>query len=116
MADFRCRHRRSLNFCLTLRSTPTKSRQNSLRPPVPPAAVTELLRDAPIYSNEIEGELITPTGAAIISTVCDGYGPLAEMQLEKTSYGAGTRSYEAFPNVLRLLTGQATAVEVTKRF
>jgi uncharacterized protein (TIGR00299 family) protein len=77
--------------------------------PVPPPAVAELLSDIPIYSNEIEGELITPTGAAIISTVCASYGSLPEMQLEKTSYGAGTRSYDGFPNVLRLLLGNVTS-------
>jgi len=76
--------------------------------PVPPPAVAELLSDFPIYSNEIEGELITPTGAAIISTVCDSYGSLPEMSLDKTSYGAGSRTYERFPNVIRLLIG-ATA-------
>jgi len=75
--------------------------------PVPPPAVAELLRDFPIYSNEIKGELITPTGAAIVSTVCDGYGPLPEMSLDKTSYGAGTRTYERFANALRLLVGEA---------
>ncbi len=42
--------------------------------PVPPPAVAELLKGIPIYSTEIVGELITPTGAAIISTVCDEFG------------------------------------------
>src|SRR4051812_41355084 len=42
--------------------------------PVPPPAVSELLIDAPIYSTDIQGELITPTGAAIISTICESYG------------------------------------------
>ena len=44
--------------------------------PVPPPAVAELLRGIPIYSTDIVGELITPTGAAIISTVCDSYGTI----------------------------------------
>jgi uncharacterized protein (TIGR00299 family) protein len=74
--------------------------------PVPPPAVSELLIDAPIYSTDIEGELITPTGAAIISTVCDSYGALPEMKLEATGYGAGSRTYEGFPNVLRLMIGE----------
>jgi pyridinium-3,5-bisthiocarboxylic acid mononucleotide nickel chelatase len=74
--------------------------------PVPPPAVAGLLSEAPIYSNGIIGELITPTGAAIISTVCDSYGSLPEMKLERTAYGAGTRSYDRFPNVLRLLVGE----------
>ncbi|HSI89390.1 MAG TPA: nickel pincer cofactor biosynthesis protein LarC, partial [Pyrinomonadaceae bacterium] len=77
--------------------------------PVPPPAVSELLKDIPIYSTEIEGELITPTGAAIISTLCDSYGALPELKVERTGYGAGTRTYEGFPNVLRLFVGTAAA-------
>ncbi|HEX8775088.1 MAG TPA: nickel pincer cofactor biosynthesis protein LarC [Pyrinomonadaceae bacterium] len=74
--------------------------------PVPPPAVAELLKDAPVYATEIKGELLTPTGAAIISTVVAGnYGPLPKMKMEATGYGAGTREYENFPNVLRLMLG-----------
>ena len=73
--------------------------------PVPPPAVTELLTEIPIYSTEIEGELITPTGAAIIATVCEEFGKIPEMRIEKTAYGAGTRDYKDFPNVLRLIIG-----------
>ncbi len=75
--------------------------------PVPPPAVAELLTDIPIYSTEIEGELITPTGAAIIMTVCDEFGAIPEMKVEKTAYGAGTREYKDFPNALRLILGEA---------
>ena len=74
--------------------------------PVPPPAVAELLQNAPIYSTEIEGELITPTGAAIIATVCDEFGSLPEIIVEKTAYGAGTRDYKDFPNALRLILGE----------
>ncbi len=74
--------------------------------PVPPPAVVELLKNIPIYSTEIEGELITPTGAAIISTVCEDFGKIPEIKIEKTGYGAGTREYENFPNVLRLMLGE----------
>ena len=74
--------------------------------PVPPPAVAELLKQAPIYGTAIKGELVTPTGAAIITTVCDEYGPLPQMDLLKTGYGAGTREYENFPNVLRLFVGE----------
>jgi hypothetical protein len=78
--------------------------------PVPPPAVAELLSGAPIYSTEIEGELITPTGAAIISTVCGSYGTIPELTVEKTSYGAGTREYKGFPNALRLIVGETNRV------
>ncbi|HMJ07605.1 MAG TPA: nickel pincer cofactor biosynthesis protein LarC [Pyrinomonadaceae bacterium] len=73
--------------------------------PVPPPAVMELLTGIPIFSTEIEGELMTPTGAAIISTVCSNYGRLPEMAVEQTGYGAGTREYSQFPNALRLILG-----------
>jgi uncharacterized protein (TIGR00299 family) protein len=77
--------------------------------PIPPPAVAELLQNAPVYSTEIEGELMTPTGAAIIATVCDEFGALPEMRIEKTAYGAGTREYQGFPNVLRLILGETEA-------
>jgi hypothetical protein len=74
--------------------------------PVPPPAVVELLRDAPVYATDIRGELVTPTGAAIISTVCAEYGALPALRLAATGYGAGTRQYKDFPNVLRVMIGE----------
>jgi uncharacterized protein (TIGR00299 family) protein len=74
--------------------------------PVPPPAVAELLKGVPCYSTEIKGELLTPTGAAIITTVCTEYGPIPEMKTDATGYGAGTREYQEFPNVLRVLLGE----------
>src|SRR5215510_2648839 len=75
--------------------------------PIPPPAVTELLKGVPFYSTDIKGELLTPTGAAIITTVCSEYGPIPEMTTETNGYGAGTREYQDFPNVLRVLIGHA---------
>lgn len=75
--------------------------------PIPPPAVAELLTGVPIYSSEIEGELMTPTGAAIISTVCDSYGTVPEMAVAVTAYGAGTRQYEDIPNSLRIMIGES---------
>ena len=74
--------------------------------PVPPPAVAELLNGIPFYSTEIEGELATPTGVAIVSTLCDGYQPGLEITAERTAYGAGSREYKDFPNVLRLILGE----------
>lgn len=74
--------------------------------PVPPPAVTELLRGVPFYSGDIRGELLTPTGAAIITTVCKEYGPIPPIKMDRSGYGAGTREYENFPNVLRVLVGE----------
>lgn len=79
--------------------------------PVPPPAVTELLRGAPFYSTEIKGELLTPTGAAIITTVCSEFGALPQLKLEQTGYGAGAREYEKFPNVLRVFVGETVGAE-----
>ena len=77
--------------------------------PVPPPAVAELLKGVPMYSTEIEGELVTPTGAAIITTVCTEYGPMPRFTLLGAGYGAGTRQYDKFPNALRVLIGDDDA-------
>ena len=77
--------------------------------PVPPPAVAELLKGVPFYSTEVAGELLTPTGAAIITTVCTEYGPVPRFRLQQTGYGAGTRQYEKFPNALRVLIGDDEA-------
>jgi len=74
--------------------------------PVPPPAVAELLKGVPYYSTDIKGELVTPTGAAIITTVCTEYGPIPLMTAEQTGYGAGAREYEKFPNALRMIVGE----------
>ena len=80
--------------------------------PVPPPAVAELLKGAPVYSTDIAGELVTPTGAAIITTVCSEFGPLPKLKLESTGYGAGTREYKGFPNALRVLIGDDEVQQV----
>ena len=77
--------------------------------PIPPPAVAELLKGVPFYSTDIQGELLTPTGAAIITTVCQEFGPIPRMTTDVTGYGAGTRQYENFPNVLRVMLGQTEA-------
>jgi uncharacterized protein (TIGR00299 family) protein len=74
--------------------------------PVPPPAVAELLKGVPFYSTDIVGELVTPTGAAIITTVCTDYGPIPQLKLQQAGYGAGARQYEKFPNALRILIGE----------
>jgi hypothetical protein len=73
--------------------------------PIPPPAVAELLKGVPFYATEIKGELLTPTGAAILTSVCSEYGPIPEMTTEGVGYGAGKREYPDFPNVLRVLFG-----------
>ena len=74
--------------------------------PIPPPAVAELLKDKPIYAGDIEGEFVTPTGAAIITAVCDRFGPVPPMKIEASGYGAGSRDHQKFPNALRVFIGQ----------
>ncbi|HEY7180851.1 MAG TPA: nickel pincer cofactor biosynthesis protein LarC [Blastocatellia bacterium] len=74
--------------------------------PVPGPATAELLKGVPVYSKDVEGELVTPTGAAIISTLAEIYGPMPMMKIEKIGYGAGTREYPKFPNALRAVIGE----------
>lgn len=80
--------------------------------PVPPPAVLSLLRDAPIYSTEVKGELVTPTGAAIIKALTQEFGPLPPMLVSSVGYGAGAREYKDFPNALRVVIGETTDVPV----
>ena len=79
--------------------------------PVPPPAVADLLKGVPFYSTDINGELLTPTGAAIITTVSEHYGPMPSMRCDSIGYGAGTREYESFPNALRVFVGDSESAE-----
>jgi hypothetical protein len=76
--------------------------------PVPAPAALELLKDVPIYSSGVEGELVTPTGAALITTLAAGFGPIPAMKVERIGYGAGAREIPGQPNLARLLLGQST--------
>ncbi len=76
------------------------------RLPIPAPATVELLRGAPVYSGEIEGEFVTPTGAAIVATLCVEFGALPQMSIVKVGYGAGSRDPKSCPNALRLMLGE----------
>ena len=78
--------------------------------PIPPPAVAELLKNRPVYAGEIEGEFVTPTGAAIITSVCDRFENLPAMKIEATGYGAGTRNPKGFPNAMRVLVGETESL------
>jgi uncharacterized protein (TIGR00299 family) protein len=80
--------------------------------PIPPPAVAELLKGKPIYAGDIEGEFVTPTGAAIITAVCEQFGPVPPMKIEATGYGAGTRNHQNFPNALRIFVGATEGATV----
>jgi uncharacterized protein (TIGR00299 family) protein len=72
--------------------------------PVPAPATARLLKDVPIYGNGTS-ELVTPTGALLVTGYARSFGPLPAMRLEKTGYGAGDRDPKDTPNVLRILRG-----------
>ncbi len=72
---------------------------------VPAPATAELLIGIPLEHSVIEAELTTPTGASIVATVVDEFGPLPAMTIDAIGYGAGTRELESQANVLRLMVG-----------
>ncbi len=74
--------------------------------PIPAPATLELLKNAPVYSGEIQKELVTPTGAAIVSVLASRFSQFPAMKTEKIGYGAGTRNFKNSPNVLRLTVGE----------
>ncbi|MCK5515268.1 MAG: nickel pincer cofactor biosynthesis protein LarC [Desulfobulbaceae bacterium] len=82
------------------------------RLPLPAPAVCELLRDIPVYGVEIQQELVTPTGAALIKTLAEEFGPMIPMTVSATGYGAGSHVLpDDQPNLLRLITGYAQQVD-----
>ncbi len=74
--------------------------------PVPAPATARLLTGKPTYSNGVQKELVTPTGAAIVATVCEAFGPQPAMSVSAIGYGAGTADLEGQPNVLRIMVGE----------
>ena len=73
---------------------------------IPAPATRELLKGIPVYTNSLSGELVTPTGAAIITTIADAFGDAPKIKLGKVGSGAG--SYPApVPNTLTMITGEA---------
>ncbi len=74
--------------------------------PVPAPATTKLLVDAPIYAAGPAVELLTPTGALLITAYADAYGPVPPMRVAQIGYGAGDRDLVGRPNVVRALVGE----------
>lgn len=75
--------------------------------PVPAPAATALLQGVLVYSSGVQAELVTPTGAAIVSTLVQNYGALPPMKLAAVGYGAGSRLLPEIPNVLRVFLGES---------
>jgi pyridinium-3,5-bisthiocarboxylic acid mononucleotide nickel chelatase len=79
--------------------------------PIPAPATLELLKNAPVYSGEIQKELVTPTGAAIVSVLASRFSQFPAMKTDKIGYGAGTRNFKSSPNVLRLTVGETSTTQ-----
>jgi uncharacterized protein (TIGR00299 family) protein len=77
---------------------------------IPAPATAELLVGVPLAESSVRCELTTPTGAAILATLVDDFGPLPAMKIDRIGYGAGMRDLEEQPNLLRLLVGQSADV------
>ncbi|MDP8246671.1 MAG: nickel pincer cofactor biosynthesis protein LarC [Candidatus Tritonobacter lacicola] len=73
--------------------------------PVPAPATVELLKGIPVTSAGYDAELVTPTGASILSTLSRGYGGIPAMRIERSGYGVGDRKIGDLPNCLRVLIG-----------
>jgi pyridinium-3,5-bisthiocarboxylic acid mononucleotide nickel chelatase len=73
--------------------------------PLPAPATVSILKGVPVYGVDINLELVTPTGAAILKALSESFGKLPEMTVEKTGYGAGRHGYGNIPNLLRVIIG-----------
>ncbi len=77
------------------------------RLPLPAPAVCELLTGIPVYATDLTQELVTPTGAALLTSLCQDFGPMPTMTINTTGYGAGSRELgNGQPNLLRLIIGE----------
>ncbi|MEN6450898.1 MAG: nickel pincer cofactor biosynthesis protein LarC [Thermoguttaceae bacterium] len=77
---------------------------------IPAPATAELLKGIPLAASTTEGELTTPTGAAILATLANSFGPLPAMTVERIGCGAGQKDFPGRPNILRLLVGEQSRV------
>ena len=76
--------------------------------PVPAPATAEILREMPIYSGRFEGEMCTPTGAALLKKFATEFGQMPVMRVEKIGYGMGKKDFEA-ANCVRAMLGETEA-------
>ena len=79
--------------------------------PNPSPAVVDLLAGAPTYGVDVPVELTTPTGAALLSGLSSGWGPMPPMTIEATGFGAGSRDLDARPNVTQVVLGTLAATQ-----
>jgi uncharacterized protein (TIGR00299 family) protein len=85
------------------------------RLPLPAPATVEVLKGYPVKNVDVEGELVTPTGAAIVATLSSKASAFPPMKVEKIGYGMGKKEFPDRPNLLRLILGEATEAYQTDR-
>ena len=76
------------------------------RLPVPAPATVALLEGVPVYGTGVSHELVTPTGAAIITSLAENFGPMPRMRIGQVGYGVGERELKDIPNLLRIVLGE----------
>lgn len=81
--------------------------------PVPAPATALLLKGKPVYASGPETELTTPTGAALMAALSQGFGPMPAMTISSTGFGAGTKEFPGQANVLRLILGETSKAAET---
>jgi uncharacterized protein (TIGR00299 family) protein len=84
--------------------------------PVPAPATVELIKGIELLGSNITGELLTPTGAAILTTLAQGFSTMPSMKIDQIGYGAGSRDIHEQPNVLRLIVGRLTDNDSDKSY
>jgi uncharacterized protein (TIGR00299 family) protein len=83
--------------------------------PVPAPATARLLQGVPVYAGEVQMELVTPTGALLVTGYAGAYGPMPAMTMDRIGYGAGDRDPTRHPNVLRMIVGNAAEAAHARR-
>ena len=83
--------------------------------PVPAPATVRLLEDAPVYVEGPAVELLTPTGALLLTDYAESYGSMPTMRVRQCGYGAGDRDFPDHPNLLRMLVGEDAASSQLQR-
>ena len=83
--------------------------------PVPAPATVKLLAGVPVYSSGVQSELVTPTGALLVTSYATSFGPVPAMTIDRVGYGAGDRDLPDTPNVLRVLVGESADRPQTER-
>ncbi len=80
------------------------------RMPVPAPATAKLLEGVPVAQGDLEGEVLTPTGALLLSESAESFGPMPEMKITRVGYGAGDKDQPNTPNAVRAFLGESQSI------